>query len=49
MKELEKNKSASENGTLGFILIALIMMLFFAVAVYWITCWSSLLDNKRFW
>jgi hypothetical protein len=36
MKELEKekNKSASENGTLGFILISLIMMLFFAGAVY---------------
>jgi flagellar biogenesis protein FliO len=39
MKELEKekNKSASENGTLGFILISLIMILFFVGAVYWIT------------
>lgn len=36
MKELQnkKNKSASENGALGFLLIGVIMVAFFAGVIY---------------
>ena len=36
MKELQKkrNKSASENGALGFLLIGMIMVVFFAGVIY---------------
>jgi hypothetical protein len=36
MKELQKkkNKSASENGVLGFLFIGMIMVVFFAAVIY---------------